>query len=502
MRHAPLFTATLLVALFATSLLAQQPEITPRVLKPLHRTPVIVPQRFAGMYPDDQSLWLPEGWRMQVFHAGDLGKPRFLDWSPDSVLHVADLNLGRVIALPDRNRDGVADEAITVAENVEAHDVAFFRGAMYAAEETRVLKLVDADLDGVYETRTTFIEGLPAGGHTTRTIVFDAARSVVYVSVGSASNAGREELQAVIYEFDLDGGNRRIFASGVRNAVGMTLHPVTGRLWATNNGQDWQGDDIPPEWISVVRDGGFYGYPIAYSGGEYFDFSINAQYRALLPITATDSARVRSMIMPGAEVTAHSAPMAIEFANASTPSLYRNGAFVALHGSWNRSVPTGYDIIHLDFDGPLDTVANSWSYVVAADTNHATSPVFTLRPCGLALDSRGNLYFSSDHASPIIGILYPAPLPGSASDDDGSIGLTVTPNPVASEIVVSLATHARAPWIVDVVDARGASVISSRELAAGARSIALDASRLASGVYTLRARSGATVLTRRVVVVR
>jgi hypothetical protein len=194
--------------------------------------------------------------------------------------------------------------------------------------------------------------------------------------------------------------------------------------------------------------------------------------------------------------------MAIEFANASTPSLYRNGAFVALHGSWNRSVPTGYDIIHLDFDGPLDTVANSWSYVVAADTNHATSPVFTLRPCGLALDSRGNLYFSSDHASPIIGILYPAPLPGSASDDDGSIGLTVTPNPVASEIVVSLATHARAPWIVGVVDARGASVVSSRELAAGARSIALDASRLASGVYTLRARSGATVLTRRVVVVR
>src|SRR5688500_10527077 len=202
--------------------------------------------------------------------------------------------------MPDRDRNGIADTAIVAADDVEAHDVEFFRGAMYAAEMTRVLKLVDANRDGVYESRSVFIDNLLSGGHTTRTIVFDTLRNVVYVSVGSASNASRDSVQGVVYEFKLDGSGRRIYATGVRNAVGMTQHPVTGKLWATNNGQDWQGDDIPPEWISIVRDGGFYGYPIAYDHQRYFDFQINGQYRSLLPITTADSARVRSMQPPSA----------------------------------------------------------------------------------------------------------------------------------------------------------------------------------------------------------
>jgi glucose/arabinose dehydrogenase len=372
-----------------------------------------VPAQFRQFVPI-QNVNIPAGWRAKVFYAGSLlSKPRFMAWSPDSVLHVADMNAGRIIALPDRNRDGVADTAIIAASGVFAHDVKFYNGAMYAAEERRVLKLTDANRDGVYETRSTFIDGIaegamqPGGGHTTRTIVFDAARKKMYLSIGSLCNVCREGFRAIIEEWNDDGTGRRTRATGIRNAVGMTLHPRTGQLWATNNGSDWQGNEIPPEWIDVVRDGGFYGYPFAHSYQAYFDFNANSDYRALLPITAQDSARVRSMRPPAALITAHSAPMAIEFANPSFPSTFRRGAFVALRGSWNRSPLTGYKVIYLDFANDTDTTATSVSDFL---TGFLTDPVRGqrwARPVGLESDSRGNLYVGSDDITRFILIVSP-----------------------------------------------------------------------------------------------
>jgi glucose/arabinose dehydrogenase len=466
-----------------------QPPLTPRVTLPMHRTRVIVPERFRGLFPEETWVWVPQGWGVKIFHAGSVVAPRFLAWGPDSVLHVANRGAGNVLALPDRNRDGVADIARIVADSVEAHDIEFFRGAMYAAEETRVLELVDADGDGYYERRSVFIDSLPAGGHTTRTIVFDTLRNVVYISVGSSCNACRDSVQAVVYAFGLDGAGRRIFASGVRNAVGMTQHPLTGQLWATNNGQDWQGDDIPPEWISIVRDGGFYGYPIAYSDGRYFDFTINEQYQGLLPITADDSALVRSMLPSSAEVTAHAAPMAIEFADASMPQPYRNGAFVALHGSWNRSVPSGYKLVHLAFDGPTDSIANTVSYVLAGDTAEYMSPVYSMRPCGLETDRHGNLYFTSDHATSIVGILYSQPLPGATEEPAASSGvLTITPNPVTSSATIAFELVAPSACTLELFDARGLRVmkIADERLSGGMHRYRLDTRSLPSGTYSVR----------------
>ncbi len=372
-----------------------------------------IPSHFR-QFISNQTVNLPAGWKAKVFYAGSLlSKPRFMAWSPDSVLHVADMRARTIIALPDRNHDGVADTAIIAASNVSAHDVKFYNGAMYAAEERRILRFTDANRDGIYETRSTFIDGIaegaqqPGGGHTTRTIVFDAARRKMYLSIGSLCNVCREDLRAIIEEWNDDGTGRRTFASGVRNAVGMTLHPRTGKLWATNNGSDWQGNDIPPEWIDVVRDGGFYGYPFAHSYQALFDFNANSDYRALLPITAQDSARVRTMQVPAALITAHSAPMAIEFSNASLPENFRRGAFVALRGSWNRSPLTGYKVIYVDFANDTDTATSSVSDFL---TGFLTDPVLGLRwarPVGLETDTRGNLYVGSDDITRFILIVSP-----------------------------------------------------------------------------------------------
>ncbi len=372
-----------------------------------------IPSRFR-QFITNQTVNLPSGWKAKVFYAGSLlSKPRFMAWSPDSVLHVADMRARTIIALPDRNHDGIADTAIIAASNVSAHDVKFYNGAMYAAEERRILKFTDANKDGIYEARSTFIDGIaegaqqPGGGHTTRTIVFDAARRKMYLSIGSLCNVCREDLRAIIEEWNDDGTGRRTFASGVRNAVGMTLHPRTGKLWATNNGSDWQGNEIPPEWIDVVRDGGFYGYPFAHSYQALFDFNANSDYRALLPITAQDSARIRTMQPPAALITAHSAPMAIEFSNGSLPENFRRGAFVALRGSWNRSPLTGYKIIYLDFANDTDTVVSSVSDFL---TGFLTDPALGLRwarPVGLETDTRGNLYVGSDDITRFILIVSP-----------------------------------------------------------------------------------------------
>jgi glucose/arabinose dehydrogenase len=506
-RRSPLLLVLVLAASTAQCQTAPRDApsgLTPHVTRPMHRVRIVVPAKFRGAFPEDQWVWVPEGWGVGVFHAGNLGKPRFLDWGPDSVLYVADLSSKQVLALPDRDRDGVADTSIVAADDVAAHDIAFFRGAMYAAEMSRVLRLVDADGDGRYETRSVFIDGIPGTGHSTRTIVFDSTHGAIFISVGSNCNACRESTTAAVWAYDLDGRNGRVYADGIRNAVGLALHPATGALWATNNGQDWQGDDVPPEWISIVRDGGFYGYPIAYSDRRYFDFTVNEQYRALLPITAADSARVGAMRPFSAEVTAHSAPMAIAFSNEGLPEPYRHGAFVALHGSWNRSVPSGYKIVYLDFDGPSDTIARAMSYVLAADTAEVPSPVLSMRPCGLALDARGDLYFSSDHQNAIIGILYPQPLPGFAPTGDASAPtLRVDPSPARSHATVRFALDAPARCSVELFDAKGSrvAVILDAPLDPGAREHVIDTGAYPSGLYSVRLTAGARTETARLLIV-
>lgn len=383
--------------------------ITPVVPVPLAKQKLEIPEKFKSSMPGDYYVNIPAGYKATLFYTGGFSKPRFMAWGPDSVLYIANMNSGEIIALPDRNHDHIADTAIVAVKNAYGHDLAFYENEMYVAEEMKVEKFSDQDKDGIYETRRILIDSIlpgkfrPPGGHTTRTIVFDDAKKKIYLSVGSSCNICREEGRAVIYEYDINGLNRRIFATGTRNCVGMGLNPETGELWATNNGSDYLGNDTPPEWIGAVKENGFYGYPFAYGNQVYFDFNAHDDYKKILPLTATDSALVKRMQVPEAAIQAHSAPMAIAFSNKSFNKHYRDGAFVAYRGSFERKPPTGYKVVYLHFNrknkvtGVSDFITG---FIVPGEKPWA-------RPVGLEADLRGNLYLSSDDINQFVMVLSP-----------------------------------------------------------------------------------------------
>lgn len=459
----------------------------------LQSSNVEVPAKFRGKISENLKLSLPSGYTAKIFHIGGLSKPRFLAWSPDSVLHVADKTLGHIIALPDKNYDGVADTAIVVASGFsKSHDVKFYNGAMYVAEETKVTKCTDTNGDGFYETKTTFVSMVAGGqqgggGHDTRTIVFDPQKKKMYLSIGSLCNACREESRAIIEEWNDDGTGRRVFATGCRNAIGMTMR--NGKLWATNNGFDWQGDDIPPEWIDIVRDGGFYGYPYAYAHGVWVDFTKPGGYSDLLPLTAEDSAKVKSMVQPAALVQAHSAPMAIEFANPSFPKQFRNGAFVAYRGSWNRTYATGFKVVYVDFDNESDTTANYVADFVRGFLTDSISKITWGRPVGLETDTRGNLYLTSDDITRCVIIISPTAttkVKKILPPNESSLGMLKNfPNPVNPTTSFRFALRNSSPVTLKVFDLLGKEVatIVDEELTAGEYTLEWNANNLSSGIY-------------------
>lgn len=505
-----ILTGGVLLLVNTVLLLAQAPGsvyTTPRGDLRLQAQTLDVPAQFRS-FVQSRSVNIPAGWRAKVFYAGNLlNKPRFMAWSPDSVLHIADVNAGRIIALPDRNRDGIADTAIIAAANVFAHDLKFYNGAMFAAEERQIVRFTNPDRNGVYQSRSTFIGNIaegatqPGGGHRTRTIVFDPARRKMYLSIGSLCNVCREDFRAVIEEWNDDGTGRRIMASGVRNAVGMTLHPRTGRLWATNNGSDWQGNDIPPEWIDMVRDGGFYGYPFAHSFQAYFNFATGSNdYRALLPITAQDSARVRRMAPPAALITAHSAPMAIEFANSGFPSEFRRGAFVALRGSWNRQPLTGYKVVYLDFDSDADTIANTASDFLTGFLTDSLRGDRWARPVGLESDSRGNLYVGSDELTRFVLILSPPQTTNIRQEKLQRGSLEIHPNPHNDKATAIFSLDVLSTVSLKVFDSFGKHVVTLAEgtLNAGEHTIPIElpSTAITNGLLFCRLETSAGVVSK------
>ena len=249
---------------------------------------------------------------------------------------------GAVYALPDRDRNGVADEVRTVIDGLSnlPHGLAFHDGYLYLAEENRVSRYPYRG-DGNVGGREIIVDGLPTGGgHVSRTIGFSPSNRM-YVSIGSICNACEESDQrrASVMEFNPDGSGDRLFAEGLRNSVGFVFHPTTGEIWATENGRDELGDDIPPDEINIVRDGGDYGWPYCY-GQRIPDTSLNNPGTC-----ATTGAGLH-------DIQAHSAPLGLRFIDSPHfPEAWQGDLLVAYHGSWNRSVPTGYKVVRLAVAG-------------------------------------------------------------------------------------------------------------------------------------------------------
>lgn len=492
------FVRSLLAVAFMAAVASAQGSysLTPVGNLGLQQVTVGVPARYASTVTTPLKVNLPSGFKADLFYKGLLSKPRFMAFGPDSVLFVANQSGNRVLALPDRDRDGVADTAIVAATGLGGvHDVKFFNGALYATTSTQVIKLVDGNGDLVFETRTVFIDGIastatnPTGGHSTRTILFDSAGGNVFLSIGSSCNACRDAGRGVIERYDLAGKNRRLYATGVRNAVGLALHPTTGRLWANNNGNDNQGDNVPPEWFDQIRDGGFYGWPFAYGYQTWNDFTVSG-YTGILPIASADSALVRSMVMPAALIQAHSAPLGLDFATPAFPARYRHGMFSALHGSWNRNVPTGYKVVFLALSGPNDTIVDSVSNFLTGLTTDSVKNAEWARPAGVLADLRGNLFVSSDADSQLILRISPVVV---SAEPNRRIPKLAVDRIGARTFSLSSASHDA--FSMKVADAQGRTVAA---IASATENQVWSAPKALSGLYWITLEAGAERVVRRI----
>ena len=361
---------------------------------------------FLGRYVNLAGLWgegrsaeviTPPGFATNVFAEG-LNGPRFIAFGPDGVLYVADRGNGRIVALPDANQDGVADEARVFADNLDnPHSLVFHEDAWYVGVPAGVIRLIDRDGDGVADQRDTLIDDYPTtGAHSTRTVAFLPDGRMV-VSIGSSCNVCQEEdkrrAAIVVYDGPAATGET-IFASGLRNAVGLTIQPQTGQLWATNNGRDLLGDDLPPETVYQVEEGANYGWPVCINGD-------------LVDPDEGSAGSCEGIGRPVVEMQAHSAPLGLVFYTGTAfPAAYQDDLFIALHGSWNRSELTGYKIVRLPFDNgqPADTVedfATGWLDAAGSEVRG--------RPVGLAVGPDGVLYVSDDKGGLIYRIYYREP---------------------------------------------------------------------------------------------
>jgi glucose/arabinose dehydrogenase len=344
--------------------------------------------------PASQStIKIPEGFRVARFASG-LNGPRFIRFGPEGLLYVAERGANRIVTLADHDRDGSAEHQTVFADHLtRPHSLVYHQGAWYVGVPSGIVRLRDSDGDGVAEQRQVLIDDYPTSGHSTRTVEFLPDGRMV-VSIGSSCNVCIEDdpRRAAVLVYDgPQATGERVFARGLRNAVGLAIHPETGELWATNNGRDLLGDDLPPEAIYIVRDGLDYGWPRCLNGTiEDPDFG--------------SPGSCRGVAMPVVNMQAHSAPLGLVFyTGRSFPVEYDGDLFVAFHGSWNRSVPTGYKVVRLPLRnsrlrGSVEDFATGW-------LNEADGRA-SGRPVGLDVGPDGALYVSDDKAGMIYRISY------------------------------------------------------------------------------------------------
>lgn len=342
--------------------------------------------------PPTEPIALPPGFGISLFAQG-LSNPRMMTVGPDGQLYVAERGAGRILRLPDRDQDGVADTIEVVADELRApSSIAFYRdGSLYVGETTRVLRLTAPDDKGVFQTREVIVDGLPEGGHNTRTVLFSPDWAYLFVSVGSSCNVCVETdvRRSTIMRYNPDGSGEEVYAQGIRNAVGIVFRPGTDELWATNNGRDGMGDDVPPDTIELVRQGADAGWPRCHAG------------RIIDPAFGKPGA-CDGVAAPAVELQAHSAPLGLTFYTGEQfPESYRGHLFVAFHGSWNRSVPTGYKVIGIPMEngtpGPVYDFATGW--LRPNDTRWG-------RPVDVQTGTDGSLFVSDDGEGRIYRIFY------------------------------------------------------------------------------------------------
>lgn len=367
---------------------------------PFHTESARRPSRVVPQ-PPNATLQVPKGFKINVFAEGEFRYPRWMALAPNGDVFVADSRANSVIVLRDTNKDGRADQRFVWSDKLaQPFGMAFHGGWFYVANTDSVVRFK-------YKSGQTAAEGIPervveltAGGynqHWTRNILFSRDGKKMFVSIGSASNVDVEAdpRRAAISVYDPDGKDHRIFASGLRNPIGLAWNPNTGELWTAVNERDGLGDDLVPDYATSVKEGGFYGWPYSYLGKNRD------------PRRKEETDLVDRAIVPDVIFQSHVAALGIQFYTGKMfPKEYRGDAFVAFHGSWNRAKLSGYTVVRIPFDSKGKLEGNQYENFVSGWLPDENSNEVWGRPVGLLVNSDGSLLIADDGGRKIWRVSY------------------------------------------------------------------------------------------------
>ncbi|WP_415770512.1 PQQ-dependent sugar dehydrogenase [Pseudomonas sp. LB3P38] len=297
----------------------------------------------------------------------------------------------RITLLRDKDHDGIAETRTVFLENLNSpFGMTLVGNDLYVADSDRLLRFHYENGETAIKSQPMKVIDLPGGTlnhHWTKNVIVSKDGSKLYVTVGSNSNVAengmdKEEGRAAIWEVDRATGNHRIFASGIRNPNGLAWEPRSGALWTAVNERDEIGSDLVPDYITSVKDGGFYGWPYSYYG-QHVDIRVEPQNPEL----------VAKAIAPDYALGPHTASLGLTFAEGNKlPAQFKEGAFVGQHGSWNRKPHSGYKVIFVPFAGgkptgqPIDVLTG----FLNADEKAMG------RPVGVVIDQQGDLLVADD----------------------------------------------------------------------------------------------------------
>lgn len=305
-------------------------------------------------WPEGKMPQAPEGFKVSKF-AEDLEHPRWTYVAPNNDIFVvesddAKKSANRITMFRDKDEDGVPDERYSFLKNLnQPFGMLVMDGYFYVANVDQLIRFPYKEGQNTIDENPEKVTDLPAGGynhHWTRNILAGPNNDKIYITVGSSSNVGehgmeKEERRANIIEINPDGSGEKIYAAGLRNPVGIDWNPITGELWTAVNERDKIGNNLVPDYVTSVKEGGWYGWPYSYFGDIKDPRWTNDPHLEM----------VEKSIVPDVEVGPHTASLGFTFYKKNSfPQKYHNGAFVGQHGSWNRANFSGYKVLFIPFD--------------------------------------------------------------------------------------------------------------------------------------------------------
>lgn len=365
----------------------QQFRVSPTTLPAPYATPGVDNHSTIISRPANALPQVPKGFVIEPYVTG-LSHPRFMASAPNGDVFLTESDAGKVTLL----RNGKASTFATGF--TEPSGIAFHDGALYVGDLVAVWRVAYNGGVAGARVRITHDDFGGKGGHTTRDIAF-GPNGTLYLAIGSASNVAEEAApRATVQVVDKD-GHLKTFASGTRNPVGIAVYPGTDNLYVTVNERDGLGDELPPDYLTGLKQGDFMGWPYAYIG-NHPDPEFGGKRRDMVAKTKT----------PDVLFHAHSAPLGLVFYDgAQFPADFKGNAFVALHGSWDAAKPTGYKVVRVKFaNGKPDNAYEN--FVTGFWASGTTPPKAWGRPAGLLVAKDGSLLIADDAGKTVWRVRY------------------------------------------------------------------------------------------------